>query len=888
MKQDAVVKERKSIYIVWIIPVVAMFIAGWMIYKYYDSKGYDIYVTFENGNGLVVNKTPLIYNGIKIGVITDLKLEKKDISKIIATITIDTGAGGVAKKGNVFWKVEPKVSLTKVTGLSTILSGVYIGVMPAEKDGKKLLALPDRFKFVALEQAPIDIYKSGIRFKVHADKSDIKEGAPVLFREITIGKVEEVILTKQGVDYSLYIEKKYAHLIKENSSFWKMSGVEIRASLAGLRISMDSLASVIAGGIAISSDPEAPLLSDLSKRFELYDSELKTRLNDDIITLVSNDGYNIDEKSTYIYFKGTKAGSIIDVHYNPNTDQTTFKVKLGKEFRHLANKDAYFWIVTPHIGLTSIKGLDAISRGPYISFETRSKSETMESTFTLHEESPFLKGKTIELLADQGHNLVSGINIVYHDIVIGMLKKSYISKKRKKIVFDIVIADKYKYLVNDSSSFYIQGAVEADLNFDGAYFNVGSLSSMLHSGIVLETPDLKASSGKKAFELLVNKRAYEEKAYVNNGGKFFILNTESLGSLHINSPVLYNGMPIGKLMEHKLDINSEKIELKVYIEPEYVHMINASTSFYDISGVSIKAGLSGMKIVTGSMQSILKGGIAFKTPLKQDKAALPKSFKLYADEEEIEAKYTSIELSTYQESGLKEGSDIIYKTIPIGQITKRRLKEDKLIYEVLIDEKYSYVLVDDSQFWIEDFEVDINKVRNTSALLTGAFVKVMKGRNSKTVSSFDLALKAPAKTLNKEGLRVKVKAQKLSSLKVGSPVFYRQIKIGSIEDYALSKDSKGVDLRLFIDPCYSYLVREDSLFYNATAMGMDVSLFGVKISTETISTMIHGGISMVTPENPSTPALSMHEFKLHNEPKEKWLEYNPELFNDNSSCTLGL
>jgi len=887
MSQDAVVKQRKSIYIVWIIPFVAMVIAGWMIFKYYDNKGYDIVVTFNDADGLAIGKTHLIYQGIKIGVVSDLKIHHGDLAKVDATITVDKRAPAIAKQGNMFWKVVPRVSLTEVTGLSTILSGAYISVMPSVKDIDSIRSLPAQKVFTALNEAPADIFVSGLRISLDADESDIQVGAPIMFRKINVGKVEEVKLTKEGVRYAIYIQEKYSHLVKENSSFWKISGVEVRASLAGLRVSMDSLASVVAGGIALNSPEDGKVVSSEDNlNYKLYNAQNEAYLDNDIITLVSKNGYNIDDKLAHVYFKGNQAGDIVDVVYDPSKGESTFKIKLGKHFRHLANKDAYFWIVEPHIGLMSIKGLDAIARGPYITFETRTKSKKMQDNFTLHTQSPLIEGVNIRLLADNGFNLQSGVNIVYHDIVIGMIKRSYISKSAQKVVFDIVIANKYKHLVNDSSSFYIQGALEGEVSLEGMYLNIGSLTSMVHSGIVLVTTDIKAKATRKSFDLLEDRRVYEEKAYVQDGGVFIKLKTKKLGSITKGAPVLYNGVPVGKVIGYKLDAVSGDIDINIYIQGKYKNMINASTNFFNISGVEIEAAVSGVKVVTGSLQSIIQGGIAFKTPLKKEKSQLPKTFTLFEDEEKADAKYLSLRFTTQQKTELRVGSNIVYKTIPVGEITTVKLVEDKLVYEALLDEAYSYLLADDSKFWVEGLVIDIDQIKNPSALITGAFVEVMKGSSIHKSDTFMLEEVAPASTINEEGLRVLVTASKRSSLTIGSPVFYRQIKIGSIEAYSLSSDSKGVDMRLFIDPCYQYLVRENSIFYNATAIGMDVSLFGVKVSTETISTMIQGGITMVTPDEPLSKAKPMQNFKLYNEPDEDWLEYEPELLNDNAQCQV--
>ena len=884
MSQEALVKQKKSIYIVWIIPVVAMILAGWMIFKHYDNKGYEVLITFDNGNGMVVGKTPLIYNGIQIGKVTDLQIHPGDISKVDVTVTVEKKAKAVARKGNIFWKVEPRLSLTEVTGLSTILGGVYIEVMPSVKDPLALFNLPKQTTFIANDEIPINIFEPGRNLILHADTLDIKVGAPVMYKKVNIGGILDSYLVKDGVDYIIHIDEKYMYLVKENSNFWKISGVEVRASLAGLRVEMDSLASVIAGGISMSSPEDGALVKHNKQEYTLYEDFDKLDLVNECITLVSKNGYNIDIKSAKIFFKGSVAGDIISMKYNPSTDQTTFKIKLKSEFRHLANKNAHFWMVEPSIGLNSIKGLDAIVRGPYISFETSSKSKVLKNSFNLYENPPEIKGEHFKLSAKESFKLKSGVNVIHKDIVIGTLRKFQLSKDNQDVEFEIVIANKYKNLVNDSSNFYIQGAMEMGASFKGVYLNIGSITSMVNGGIVLKTDNANAVLTRKNFKLYDSFKAYQNSTYTKDGGKFFTLISDKLDSVQDNSPVLFKGIKVGKVVSYTLNKNTNKINIKIYIKKEYSDQINQSTNFYNMSGVEVKASLDGIKISTGSLESIVTGGIAFKTPLKAEEAKQMHKFTLYKDEDAVNEKYVDISFIMSEDSGLKKGSKIVYKSIPVGQVKELKLIDDEVVVYAVIKQEHENLLVSDSIFWVEDVMISIDKIKNPSAIISGAFIKISKGRNGVKATKFALSKTAPVATLEKKGLRVIVTGKKLSSLKIGSPIFYRQVKIGSVEAVSLSKDSKGVDLKLYIDECYSYLVRENSIFYNATAIGMDISLFGVKISTETISTMINGGITMVTPDEVLAKSTDLKRFKLFDAPEEDWLEYEPELINDVSTC----
>ena len=113
-------------------------------------------------------------------------------------------------------------------------------------------------------------------------------------------------------------------------------------------------------------------------------------------------------------------------------------------------------------------------------------------------------------------------------------------------------------------------------------------------------------------------------------------------------------------------------------------------------------------------------------------------------------------------------------------------------------------------------------------------IKVIAGKSTVKKSSFDLLTYKPFEEFDKEGLRVVVNAKRKSSLKENSPVYYRQLQIGVVEKYELSKNSTSIKLQLFIEKKYIHLVRKNSIFYNAGAFGVDLYLFGIKIKTETL------------------------------------------------------
>lgn len=129
---------------IWVLPLVALAIGAWLAWRAFDQAGVDIQVRFESGDGIQANKTEVLYKGISVGKVTDLHVSK-DIKGVVATIEIKKEAQEYLSKDTRFWLVKPRVSLAGVTGLETLVSGVYIAVDPVkgEKEERYFTALKE-------------------------------------------------------------------------------------------------------------------------------------------------------------------------------------------------------------------------------------------------------------------------------------------------------------------------------------------------------------------------------------------------------------------------------------------------------------------------------------------------------------------------------------------------------------------------------------------------------------------------------------------------------------------------------------------------------------------------------------------------------------------------
>ncbi|WP_456381552.1 MlaD family protein [Hydrogenimonas sp.] len=874
----AVEKGRGTLWLLWLIPLVAMMMAGWLIYKHYADKGTEIVVTFNSGKGIEAGKTPLIYQGIKIGTVTDIRIDAHDLYKVDATIVVDPRASQyITREGTKFIKVEPKVSVTEISGLDTILTGVYIEVYPAGGTKEEILKQPLRFTFEGMNHYPPRRFEKGLYLTLESPDGSLSVNAPVLYNGFIVGRIVDKTLHGRRIDYTLFIEDRYRDLVDAESRFWKLSGIEVRASLAGVKVAFDSLATLLAGGIAFES-PESDLSEPPKKRYRLYDTKLDTHLDERLVTIVADKAYNIDPEFSSIMYKGFRVGKIVDMHYDTEKSQTVFTVRIAEKFIHLANEKAWFWIVRPVVSIRELKGLDAVLSGPYIAFDTADIHAPRTDRFVLHDEPIPLKGKHIRLKAAHAESLKSGMAIFFKDIPIGEITKINLVPGGKTLDIDAVIFDKFTKFLNDSSMFYVKSGFEMEVSLHEIHIDSGSLETMVVGGISMVTLNKDAPKKKRDFFLYRDYKTFKKARYLASGGSFYHIETKELGSLSQGSPVLYRKLKAGEIISYKYLPKRDSIDILIFIEKNFKNLINASTRFENLSGVELEMNFPDIKLKMASMETLIHGGLVFETP--DPEAAKVKNghrFRLFDENFRKKERYTAFELWMDEAHGIKKGTRLFYKDFPIGKVDGIVLERDMIKVDVLVEKSYARLLRSDSKIWLKTFQMDLEGVRNVDNALTGPALVVTPGLSKERSASFTLSSAPPPPTYGKTGLRIVLHANRRSSLDIGSPLYYRQVPIGKVESWALGDDATHVEITVFVEPRYIHLVREHAKFYMAGAFGMEVNLMGVKIKTETLKTMVAGGIGMAVPENPGNVVRDGHIFPLFDEAEEIWTTWKPKL-----------
>lgn len=248
---QAVLVERRrwSPSLVWLIPVVAALIGGYLAVHTIMSRGPTITITFRNAEGLEAGKTRIKYKDVDIGEVTSVKVSE-DRKNIVAIAQMSKEAEPYLTSDSRFWIVRPRIAGGSVSGLGTLLSGAYIGM-----DAGRSKEASQRFS--GLDVPPIitgDL--PGRQFVLKsADLGSLDIGAPVYFRRVPVGQVVAYELDKsgQGVSLTVFINAPYDRFVEPDSRFWHASGVDLSVSANGLKVNTQSLTAIALGGIAFES-----------------------------------------------------------------------------------------------------------------------------------------------------------------------------------------------------------------------------------------------------------------------------------------------------------------------------------------------------------------------------------------------------------------------------------------------------------------------------------------------------------------------------------------------------------------------------------------------------------------------------------------------------------
>ena len=679
---------------IWVLPLIALVIGGWLGWRAYSQTGIEIQVRFESGEGIQVNKTEVVYKGMPVGKVKTLALDDEGSNRgVIATIEMNKDVEQYLKANTRFWLVKPSVSLAGITGLETLVSGNYIAASPG--DGE-----PTR-KFKALsEEPPLSDAKPGLHLTVKAERlGSLDRGSPVFYKQIQVGQVKSYLLSadQNTVEVKIYIEPTYASLVRKHTRFWNASGISIDANLSGVKVRSESLASIVSGGIAFAT-PENRKDSpptDPSLPFRLYE-DFDAAAAGIRVKVKLSDFEGLQAGRTPVMYKGIQVGSLKALKVDSDLSSASADLTLDPLAEDYLVEGTQFWVVKPSISLAGITGLEALVKGNYIAIRPGDKGASPQREFVARPKAPPLDlrspGLHLVLLTESLGSLEVGSPILYKQVKVGSVQSYQFSRTKKQLVIGVHIEKEYENLVNASTRFWNASGITLTGGLTGGIqVKSESLQSLMAGGIAFETPEAKAPLQKR----IPRFRLFTDRDAAMQQGVAVTIKVPRADGLREGTPIRFKGLDVGKIESIDLSEDLQSVLLKARITEVPERIARVGSQFW-----VVKPELGLMK--TANLETLVTGQYLEVQPASKQ---LGRQTSFVALEQAPDAAVSqaglSLVLSAARRGSLKEGVPVTYREVTVGKVTGYELgnSADRVLVHILIEPRYAPLVRSGSRFW---------------------------------------------------------------------------------------------------------------------------------------------------------------------------------------------
>ena len=326
LPQPTVVQHRRFVpSLIWLVPVVAAIVGAGVLISSYRAVGPKITISFESAEGIEAGKTEVRYKEVVIGHVRGVALSE-DNARVIVHVELERHSHGFNAADARYWVVRRGVGLGGVSGLGTLFSGAYIG---ADAGTSK----EDKQDFTGLETPPAVLHgNQGRSFTLRSDDlGSLDVGSPVYYRRERVGRLTSYKLNDDGnaVTMQLFIDAPFDRYVTDSTHFWNASGIDLALNASGLKLNTESLATVIAGGVAFQS-------TNTADTTEVAENSVFNLYRDMGDALKPPDGPAVDIRMRFnetlrglsvgapIDFRGIVIGTVTSIELDYEADTQTF------------------------------------------------------------------------------------------------------------------------------------------------------------------------------------------------------------------------------------------------------------------------------------------------------------------------------------------------------------------------------------------------------------------------------------------------------------------------------------------------------------------------------------------------------------------------------------
>jgi paraquat-inducible protein B len=249
----AATRRSRHVPVIWTIPLLAIAIGGWLAWDTLSKRGPTITISFVSAEGLQAGQSQLKFKDIVLGTVQSLTLTP-DHTRVLVKIATTRQAEPLLTEQTIFWVVKPRLFAGNISGLDTLVSGSYVGMLPAQTEGKRQL------EFTGREDPPVlEANVPGTTFLLKASRiGSISLGSPVYYRDIAVGEVLgwDIGDMAASVTIRAFVREPFDKYVRDDSRFWNASGVSVKLGAGGVELQLESLRAILLGGIAFDTPTE--------------------------------------------------------------------------------------------------------------------------------------------------------------------------------------------------------------------------------------------------------------------------------------------------------------------------------------------------------------------------------------------------------------------------------------------------------------------------------------------------------------------------------------------------------------------------------------------------------------------------------------------------------
>ncbi|WP_313048320.1 PqiB family protein [Atlantibacter subterraneus] len=865
---EARIKTKRRISPFWLLPIIALMIAGWLIWTTYQERGTTVTIDFVSADGIVAGRTPVRYQGVEVGTVQDIRLSE-DLNKIAVTVSIKSDLKDALRTDTQFWLVTPKASLAGISGLDALVGGNYIGMMPGKGEPQD--------HFTALDTQPKYRLDNGdlmIHLKA-PDLGSLNTGSLVYFRKIPVGKVYDYTINNnsQGVTIDVLVERRFTHLVKKGSRFWNVSGVKTDISLSGAQIQLESLAALVNGAIAFDS-PEGSKEAEQEDEYGLYE-DLAHSQRGVLVKLDLPSGEGLKADSTKLMYQGLEVGTLTKLDLNPG-GAVTGEMTVDPGVVNLLREGTRIELRNPKISLDN-PSISSLLTGS--TFELVPGEGEPRNHFVIlpGDKTPLQQPGvvTVALTAPESYGIDAGQPVILHGIKIGQVLER--SLTAKGINFAVAIDPQYRELVKGDSKFVVNSRIDVKVGLDGVEFLGASAGEWISGGIRV----LPGSKGelKESYPLFANLEKAVENSLSDLPTTTMTLSADSLPDIQAGSVVLYRKFQVGEVISVRPRANA--FDIDVHIKPQYQNLVTKNSVFWAEGGAKVQLNGSGLTVQASPLSRALKGAISFDN-MSGASANMQKGDKrvLFQSETAARAVGSQVTLHAFDAGKLSEGMPIRYLGIDIGQIQSLKLiteRNEVQATAVLYPEYVKTFARNGTRFSVITPQISAAGVEHLDTILQ-PYINVEPGKGNPR-RDFELQEATITDSRYLDGLSIVLEVPDAGSLAIGTPVLFRGMEVGIVTGMVLGNLSDRVMVGLRISQRYQHLVRNNSVFWQASGYSLDFGIIGGVVKTGTFNQFIRGGIAFATP--PSTPlspkAQAGKHFLLQDSEPKEWRQWGTAL-----------